>query len=63
MDNNKIYVNFEDWFDECESFDLRSDRFFNYLYCLNVDKRERYIREWMKVAWEQGQQSMLWQNA
>ena len=62
MDANQGYVTFTDWFDEPEGFDLRSDRFFNELYCLNVDKRERFIREWMEAAWKEGRRSMLWQN-
>lgn len=63
MDTNEKYVTFTDWFDEVENFGLRSDRFFNHLYCVNLDKRERYMREWLEAAWEEGRRSMLWQNA
>ena len=64
MVTNEIYLNFEDWFDERESFDLRSDRFFNQLNNIyNQADQELFVRRWMEAAWEQGRRSMLWENA
>ena len=65
MDTNQGYVTFEDWFNERENFDLRSDRLFNQLQQASLSAREKelLITRWMEAAWQQGQQSMLWQNA
>lgn len=64
MDNNKEYVNFEAWFNELENYSLRSERFFSQLEAIKEQElRQRFVMCWMKVAWEQGRRSMLWQNA
>lgn len=62
MDHNKIYMNFEDWFDELEGFNSRADRFLDQLLFVEQKDRERFVRHWMKTAWEQGQRSMTWES-
>lgn len=50
-----IYETFEDWFNELENYNFRSDRFFQHLE-LPQSARERndFLENWMRAAFEAG---------
>jgi hypothetical protein len=52
------YETFEDWFDEIEKFNFRSDRFFEHLELTKTPLERREICElWLRTAFEMGRQS------
>ena len=52
------YESFEDWFDEIEKFNFRSDRFFEHLELTKTPLERREICElWLRTAFEMGRQS------
>jgi hypothetical protein len=50
-----IYKTFDDWFDEIENYNFRSERFFQHLDLLsNTRERNEFIENWMRAAFEAG---------
>jgi hypothetical protein len=51
-----MYETFEDWFNELENFNFRSDRFFQHLDLIQHDpaQRNQFIENWMRAAFESG---------
>lgn len=52
------YDNFEDWFDELESFSLRSERF---LVDVERNKPDQVLVEWLRAAFDAGREG--WQSS
>ena len=44
------YKEFDDWFNEIESYTLRSERFHDEFAALDYVKRQRMV-EWLQAAW------------
>jgi len=54
----KKYETFEDWFEELEKFNFRSDRFFEHLELTkNAYERHEICTLWLRTAFEMGRQS------
>lgn len=51
-----IYETFEDWFNELENYNFRSDRFFQHLDVIQDSPRQRneFLENWMRAAFEAG---------
>jgi hypothetical protein len=50
-----IYETFEDWFNELENYNFRSDRFFQHLELLSsARERNDFLENWMRAAFEAG---------
>ena len=51
-----IYETFEDWFNELENYNFRSDRFFQHLDVIQDNPRQRneFLENWMRAAFEAG---------
>lgn len=54
-DKDYEYEKFEDWFDELESFSLRSERFFSDVPI--GAKEPRLLIDWLRAAFESGRET------
>jgi hypothetical protein len=56
--DHKQYINFEDWFDELESYSMRSERFFESLGQLKEGQLyQRNLILWLESAFQAGRES------
>jgi hypothetical protein len=55
---DKQYANFEDWFDELENYNMRSERFFESLGQFKEGKLyQRNLIIWLEAAFQAGKES------
>ena len=56
--DHKQYINFEDWFDELESYSMRSERFFESLGQFKEGQLyQRNLILWLEAAFQAGRES------
>jgi len=56
--DHKQYTNFEDWFDELESYSMRSERFFESLGQFKEGQLyQRNLILWLESAFQAGRES------
>jgi hypothetical protein len=58
-----VYLTFDDWWNEIESFGLRSERFYDSMQHFSNNGQTANIEVWLRAAFEAGQSLANVKNA